>query len=348
MKTLRARPALLLLATLACAGGAYADEPAAARASAGAGLVLDKTVQDYGVVDQNREYTAEIGYRNAGAARITELRANVSCSCYSVALTHTDLEPGAKGTLTVRFRTHGFRGKAAKRVRLLYKDGSPRDVSLKLVLNIVGGVLVERLHLGEILAGTKPSGSVPLLWYDGVGKPFEIERIEIPGQPIETRVEAFAPEKPGKFKGWRVHFVFTKPPARGVYSQKAIVTTTHPTQKRVLIPITAHVVGKVWVQTSRVYLGLVAQGTKKSAAVAFRPFKPEFKLGAVSARARKGVLQITIEDGFGSRGPVKKLRVTVPASAAPGPLDDVIELRTEVPGEELVTIEVRGRVYVKR
>ncbi|MDJ0523489.1 MAG: DUF1573 domain-containing protein [Planctomycetota bacterium] len=339
--------AALLLALLASAHAAAEDAPAK---GADGPLVFDRSVVDYGIVDQNREYAAEVRYRNAGRQAIRDIKARASCSCYSVALTDTALEPGAEGTLTVRFRTHGFYDKISKSLHLHYVDGAQRKAKLQLVLNIVGGVLVSRLHLGEHLAGTMPSGSVPLRWYEGVGKPFEIERIEIPGQPIATRVEPFVgkTERDRKYKGWRIHFTFTEPPPRGIYSKRAIVTTTHPTQKRVLIPITANIVGKVWVQTSRVYLGLVRQGQTKTASVAFKPFKPEFKLGAVSARARKGLLTVKIEDGFGPMGPHKKLHVTVPADAPPGPLDDVIELRTEVPGEELVTVEVRGRVFVPR
>jgi len=336
--------ALAVILVLAVGARALAGD----RAPAGeAGdLVLDKQVQDWGVVDQDREYSADIGYRNAGAQPISDLRVRADCGCYSVALSHADLAPGARGMLTVRFRTHGFRGRASKKVHLLYVEGTPREAHLELKLDIVGGVLAERMHFGEVLAGTKPTGSVPLLWFDGVGQPFDVERIEIPGEPIETRVERYEPKGTSEYRGWRIHFTFTQPPPRGIYSRKAIVTTTHPMQKRVLIPLTANVVGKVWVQTSRIYLGLVARGQTRSAAVVFRPFKPEFELGTVSARARKGVLKVSIEDGFGPTGPVKKLVVTVPADAAPGSLDDVIELHTEVPGEELVTVEARGRVFV--
>ena len=328
---------------LALAGGARGDEPALPEEQGS--LVLAEAVHDYGVVDQDREYAAEVGYRNAGLEAIRDLRVKPDCGCYSVGLSHADLAPGAAGTLTIRFRTHGFRGRASKTVRLLYTDSAPRVAALEVTLKIVGGVLAERMHFGEILAGTKPEGSVPLLWFHGVGQPFEIVRIEIPGEPIQARVEPYEPKAGGEYRGWQLHFAFTEPPPRGIYSKQAIVTTTHPTQKRVLIPLTANVVGKVWVQTSRIYLGLVAQGQAKSAAVSFRPFRPEFALGKVSARARKGVLRVTIEDGFGPSGPVKKLVVTVPESAPAGSLDDVIELRTEVPGEELVTVEVRGRVF---
>jgi hypothetical protein len=60
------------------------------------------------------------------------------------------------------------------------------------------------------------------------------------------------------------------------------------------------------------------------------------------------VLKVAIEDGFGPRGPIRKLKVTVPANAPAGSLDDIIELHTQVPGEEITEIGVRGRVFVPR
>ena len=123
--------------------------------------------------------------------------------------------------------------------------------------------------------------------------------------------------------------------------------TTSKDTPRVIVPMTAHVVGKVWVQTHRIHLGLVAQGETKTAHVNFRPFEPKIQLGNVTAKSRKGVLKAAIEKGFGSRGPTTRLKVTVPANAPEGLLDDVVELRTQVPGEEVTEIEVRGRVFKK-
>ena len=136
-------------------------------------------------------------------------------------------------------------------------------------------------------------------------------------------------------------------------SKKVTVTTTHPSVPRVYIPLTAHVVGKVWVQTQRLYLGLVPRGTSKNASVMLRQFDKTQPLGEIQARARKGVLWVTVEDTFTPPGPgpndpprpAKRVRVTVPANAPLGPLDDEIEITTGIPGEETIVIQVRGRVF---
>lgn len=310
-------------------------------------LVLEKTLIEYGVVEQDAEYTAEVSYENKGNTQITKLRAKAGCSCASIGLSETALAPGAHGKLTARFRTHGFLGVATKKVNLLYDDdGTSRRLELKLKISVIGGVLIDRLHLGEVLEGTAPEGTALVRWHVGVGTPFEIKSVTVPGQPIETKVEPYEPGPGVAYKGWLVHFRFTEPPPKGIFSAKAVVVTTHPKQGKVLLALTARVLGKVWVQTSHVYLGLVAEGKGKSASVTFRGFNKTIKLGKVSARARKGVLQVSIKDTVTRRGPAKKLTVTVPKDAPPGSLDDVIELHTEVPGEKLVTINVRGRIFV--
>ncbi len=323
------------------------DAPARAPSKRG-NLALEKTVLDYGIVEQNHEYTARVDYVNRGTTPISKLRVQSGCGCYSVALSDTTLAPGARGTLTARFRTYGFVGRPSKKVHLLYDDGRPRQAELELKLSVIAGVLADRVYLGEVLAGTAPEGSALVRWHATAGKPFEITSVKIAGEPIETRVERYEPPPGSAYRGWRIHFRFTQPPPRGVYSKKAVVTTTLPTQKRILIPITARVVGKVWVQTSRIYLGLIPRGQAKSASVIFRAFQKPIKLGKVSARARKGLLHVVIEDTVGPRGPAKRLRVSVPADAPVGSLDDVIELHTQVPGEERVLIQVRGRVFAAR
>jgi hypothetical protein len=288
-----------------------------------------------------------VTYRNAGTAQIGGLHVKTDCGCYAASISARQLAPGETGTLSVRFRTLTFSGPIQKTIALAYEANGPQQARLTLKLNVAGGVVVTpgRLHFGEILAGTAPAGTVAVVWNEAVGRPFEILAVDVGGQPIQTRVEPFAePDRPG-WKGWRIHFRFEEAPPRGVYSKRATVRTTHPDQRRVAIPLTAHVVGKVWIQTHRLYLGLVPKGESRSAWVQFRPFSKEIDLGTVSAKARGGVLQTAIEPHFGPGGPSQKLRVTVPASAPAGALDDVIELRTQVPGEEVTLVEVRGRVF---
>jgi Protein of unknown function (DUF1573) len=332
----------LLLGAVLGRGSARAEDDAPA-------LQFSEEEHDFGICEQNKEYAAEITYRNAGTTPIREIRVRTDCGCYAASISHVELAPGETGTIRIRFRTLTFSGTLEKKVRLVYDDGQPRKATLKLKLNIFGGVVLEpgRLHFGEVLRGTRPAEDIAVLWYEGVGRPFEIRSVDVAGEPIATRSEPFTHPKNPRWRGWKIHFQFEKPPARGVYSRRAVVMTTSKDTPRVIVPMTAHVVGKVWVQTHRLHLGLVPQGETRSAELTFRPFDDTIQLGTVTARSRRGVLKATIEQGMGSRGPTTRLRVTAPADAPAGSLDDVVELRTQVPGEEVTEIEVRGRVYKK-
>jgi len=348
---------LLLAAGLAClpARSARAGDPPSPEPPAAGSLALEKAEHDFGIVEQNSEYAATVTYRNSGTKPIHGLRVKADCGCYAATVSGPELAPGQAGELAIRFRTLSFRGVVVKKLSVLYDDGTPRRTVLKLRLRVFGGVIIDpgRLHFGEVLEGTKPEGGVDLLWYPGAGEPFEIKAVEIRGEPIETKITPYADPEHKERKGWHIHFRFTAPPPRGVYSKKAVVRITHPQTPTVRVPLTAHVVGKVWVQSHRIHLGLVPQGKTKSGTVLIRHFDKATPLGEISGRSRKGILQVAVEETFTAPGagpndpprPAKLLRVTVPADAPPGPLNDDIEIRTNVPGEERIVIQVRGRVY---
>lgn len=346
-------PRILLL----CALLLGAAPPTHAGGAAHGALVFEKPSYDFGVVDQDRAYEADVRYRNRGDAPIRGITAHAGCSCFGATLSATELAPGAAGTAHVTFRTYSFRGRVRKSLRLRYPGG---EAVLELRLDVVGGVLVSRLYFGEVLAGTLPEGSTEVGWYVGVGHPFHVLGVKVPGQDLAVRIEPWevharvepppadpqAPREKVTYRGYRLHFRFTRPPPKGVFSAKALVRTDHPDHPLVRVPLTANVVGKVWVQTSRIYLGLIPRGHSKSASVTFRGFDASIHLGAVSAHARKGVLKVAIDDAPGGSPGARRLTVTAPADAPPGPLDDVVELHTEVPGERVVEIRVLGRIFV--
>ena len=196
-------------------------------------------------------------------------------------------------------------------------------------------------------SGSKPTASAPLAWFHDVGTPFEITKIEVTGPKVSTRVEPYKVGDGSTYRGFTVHFTFEEAPPKGIYSRKAVVHTTHPEHKTVLVPMHANVVGSVWVQTSRVYLGLVPEGKVRSATVKIKATgKDAPPLQKVTVKARGGVLQTSVADGFDPFvGPHKVITVTVPAGTPVGKVDDVLEVRTDASGDDVTEIQVLGRVY---
>ncbi|MDA1194830.1 MAG: DUF1573 domain-containing protein [Planctomycetota bacterium] len=313
-----------------------------------AGQKVEIPVHEYGVVAQDAELVAEIPYTNVGSAPVRDIRISSGCSCFGATVTSDELPAGGRGVLTVRFRSGAMKGTVEKPLRLLYRVGQEEALAeLRLSAKVIAGVLVERAWFGEVRAGAKPSAKVPVAWFHGVGTPFEITEIEVPGPRMATRVEPYQIGDGSTYRGWTIEFTFLESPPLGVYSRSAILHTTHPDEPMVAVPLSATVVGSLWVQTSRLYLGLVPAGQTRSAAVKITASgKDAAPLENVEVRLRGKVLRVAVTDGMDPFvGPHKVITVTVPADAPEGSLDDVIEVRASIAPEEVTEIPVLGRVY---
>ncbi|MDJ0974584.1 MAG: DUF1573 domain-containing protein [Planctomycetota bacterium] len=341
---------LLLVLGLPLLGGA----PASAEDPAPAGqgdLAWDRVEYDFGSVGQNQELEAVFTYTNRGETTVSDIRAQPDCGCYGLMLSDTILGPGESGTLKVRFRTLTFIGKVLKHARVQYEDKAPRRVKLGLQMTVDAGVLLEpsRVYFGEVVVGTKPRGEIHLQHRDGRGKPFRITKVHLPDEDFEPITPApYTDPRDPKWKGWTLTFQFARVPPQGVYSKHAVVETDHPDFPRVRVSLTANVVGKVWIQKPRLFFGLIARGETRTLKTLVRPaLGSGVRLGKVSARSRKGVLKTELVPVPG-RPEHYTLAITLPGNAKAGLLDDVIELRTQVDGEAVTTVDVRGRVFERR
>jgi hypothetical protein len=294
-------------------------------------------------VAQEQELETSFTYENAGDARLVGIRAIGDCGCYGVTLTKEDLEPGEKGTLTVKFRTLRFNGRLSKRLQLTSHNGEKKPLKIKLIVNVIAGVILSpgRIWFGDVLVGSSPVKTVYAKWHEEAGKPFEITGVEVPGYEfgIETK-----PYEQGPWKGTAITFSFQDAPPLGMFAATALLRTTDPDHPRISLPVTAHVTGKVWVQSRTVYFGWVQKGTSKKTQIIVKPFSPDVELGTITASSRGGKVTVEVEKNPMGREGWWRLVVAVPEDAAVGQIDDVVVIRSAVPGEEETEIEVRGEV----
>jgi hypothetical protein len=315
-------------------------------------LRFDKTTHDFGDVAQNREYVGRFTFENTGKTPITGLVAIADCGCYGANLSTTTLQPGTHGGLTVRFRTLTFSGSFTKHATLRWTEGATkRQQRLALKVAVRSGVILEpgRLHFGEILEGrVPPPGTLHALYYEGVGQPFEVKglRIEAPGF-APAQVTPYRDPRDPRFKGHAVTLTFQKPPPRGLFVAEAVLETDHPEYPRVPVRISANIIGPVYIQQPHLHLGLVPQGQVRTVKTLVRPAEAGIDLGAVSAKARGGRLQAVLEPAPAQPG-AYTLEISLPKDAAVGRIDEIIEVRTQVPNEPMVEVRVKGRVFTPR
>jgi len=343
--TLAVRPVVvLILAVLGSIAPEVRAEDGPAE-SKGPHLTFEKTEHDFGRAGQEQELEAEFSYRNDGTEEITGIRAIGDCGCYGVTLSKESLKPGEHGTLKVRFRTLMFSGPVTKRIRVLAGNGAKQPTTLLLKLDVVAGVVLKpgRIWFGDVLLGSTPAETVYVKWHEEAGTPFEVTAVEVPGSDFDVKTETF--EK-GPWKGTAVTLAFKKAPPLGIFSATALLRTDHPDYPRISLPITANVTGEVWVQSRTVYFGWIPKGKSKKTSILVKPFSKDGNLGKVTAKSRKGQVAVTVEPHPMRTDRWFRVLVEVPADRDVGKLDDVVEIHTEVPGEEITEIQVRGEVLI--
>lgn len=346
---------LLGLLCLAPARAACADDAgeAARRKQGGhADLVLDRYEHDFGQSAQNQTHTARFTYTNAGDKTVDGIKVKGECGCNRMTLSHDSLEPGASGTLEVQFATGTLGGRLRKRLHLFTADYKRGSIVVPVKIAIIEGLVIgpSSFSFGRTLVGKRPTKAVHLKWYQGVGTPFEVTGVAVPGHAFKSRVVPYVARKDPKWKGWTIELTFEEDPPLGMFSAEVRVRTTHATSPELTVPLSANFCGKIWMQARTLSFGAYDQGAEKTASLKFRPFDKSVEFGDVKARSRSGRLRVEAKpDPFHAKAGYWRLYGTVPADREPGSLDaEIIELHTGIPGEEVTLVKVRGTVRAPR
>lgn len=349
---LRAR-LLVLLCALAAAPLASADPPggrpsngAAAPRGARARIAFDRESHDFGPARQQQEFTTQFEIRNAGDALLRILDLETGCGCSSAIPGTREIEPGGATPLKVTFRTLSWNGPITKWVRVRSNDPDRPTAELKLSVDVSAGIVLDppMFWFGPVLVGQSPPCSLIAKWREGTGRPFRVTGVEAPGMDMQFTVEPY--EAP-PWHGWKVSARFGKPPPVGRVSGTALIRTDDPEYPRISATVGAEVSGKVWLDKREIRLGLVQPAVGRTAAATARGLTADLDLGDVSVKSAKGRVAAR---AIRSAGNMKEwvIEVSVPPGAEAGPIEDVVEVRSSIPGEPPATIAVTGTVLPKR
>lgn len=306
-------------------------------------LVIDREEHSFGAAAQEQELETTFTIQNVGTARAEGIQPVGDCGCYGVKISKNALDPGEEATLTLKFRTLRYSGHHKKRLKVFTANAPDHPLTVHLHVDVIAGVVIEpeRVFFGDVLMGKRPSQTIDAKWNTSAGQPFEVTHVDVPGHDFDIGV---APIEDGNWRGTSITLTFKEPPPLGLFSAQALIRTTHPDYPRISLPLTANITGRVWVQSRVVYFGWVKAGAAKTTSILVRPFDADGDLGEVTASSRDGRVQVEVTSKPGDPPAWRRLRITAPATAAPGRLDDVILLRTAVVGEEITEIHVRGEV----
>lgn len=324
-----------------------APAPAAPASNAAPKLVLDRTLHDFGPCKQNDRVKADFTVTNAGSATLHVASVRGDCGCANATISRKEIEAGGTATVSVTFETNRFVGPMTKALRIMSDDPEHPETVVTLKVDVSAGIVLgpPNFFFNMALVGAKPTATVDAKWKEGVGKPFKITSVEsanlVPaGVKVEFATEAFdAPP----WHGWKITMTFPEPPPVGAVSGHALIRTDDPDNPKVQTLIGGAISGRVVVSLLKPSFGIVPKGKGGKLFVRLRPFDSTIDLGTVAAKARKGtVLARAVADEHMKGEWVVELEL--PKDAAPGPIDDVVDLTTAVKGEESIALEVSGTV----
>jgi hypothetical protein len=322
------------------APGAPAAPPAPAPS-----LVPEPAELDFGIVSQNQVLDAQFTLKNVGPNKIHIHKPIADCGCYQATLEANDVAPGGAVVVKVKFDTGTWSGGFTKKLRIMSDDAVRSELILPIKMNIVAGVVLDPglVLFGDVLRGEKPSKQLLVKWFKGVGQPFNVTKVEIPEYPDGFDVVQ-EPFENDKWKGTKVTLTFREPPKLGQMRAVVIVRTDAKGYERIDVTLQGYVSGHVWVQEREVNMGWVGKGQTKTRPIRVKPLRKGTNLGKVSARSKNGRVQVEAIPDTEARPGEWMLQIRVPADAPKGKLEDVIEILTEVPGEEITEIKVRAEI----
>ncbi|MFO0932331.1 MAG: DUF1573 domain-containing protein [Planctomycetota bacterium] len=332
---------ILLAVGAASAHAADAPAPAAPSAPPAAAprVAFDREAHDFGPAGQEQELRADFRLTNAGTAPLIVKNVRADCGCAGGAVDATELAPGATTTIRVLFRTLTMSGTLHKRIMVDTNDPARPTAELKLKADVFQGVVLApaRFFFGDVAAGSTPSTTMRVVYREGYGTPFKLTGVEAPN--LDMTVDTKPCDDAG-WHGYELTAAFKSPAKVGTVSGVVIVRTDDPRFPRFTVPVQAFVSGKVWVDRRSISLGIVPAGRGRETAVIARPFGQGVDLGTVTAKARKGVVEVKAVPS----GKEWVITIRLPENAAPGRIEDVIEIASQIPGEPPAEVLVVGSV----
>ncbi|MCM2314097.1 MAG: DUF1573 domain-containing protein [Thermoanaerobaculia bacterium] len=178
--------ALIALATLTLAGGAFAQQKSADASAAKPKITLVEPVKDFGTVPKGQMLDWSFVIKNTGTADLEIKSANPTCGC-TVADFDKLIKPGQSGKITAHVDTTNFSGPISKAVTIQSND--PETPAAQVSIAATVKPYVEAYPAGfvryTLLQGEEQTQSVTL--YSEDEAPFEILSVTTPGEWVKVK-----------------------------------------------------------------------------------------------------------------------------------------------------------------
>jgi hypothetical protein len=322
---------------------------AAAFALADAGkpkAVAAEPIKDVGVVSKGDKVTHDFLIRNEGNAplQITEVRP--ACGCTVVEFDKT-IAPGQTGKVHVVIDTATFSGAIAKGVTAFTSDTGNPQIELTVRADVQPLIAVKPGYARYItVQGEEEEGVIQQTLWPTDGAPMDVVKVDSPYPFLkvsfhEAKPEELAPEGKGKGKQWRIETKLDRDAPVGALADYVRVTTTHPKQKLVEIPVSGFVRPVLAVTPPTADFGSLALKQPVKRTFVIRSFSTEpVKVTSVDGTVKGMDAQLQpVQEGR-----EYQLHVTFKSDMPKGPFNGKLTIHTDSPKKPVVEVEYKGTV----
>jgi hypothetical protein len=314
-----------------------------AQAAAQPKAVPVEPIKDVGTIAKGEKIVHDFVLRNEGNAPLEVTGVRPACGC-TVAEFDKTIAPGQTGKVHAVVDTTTFSGPIAKGVTVTTNDPENPQIELTVrakvepYINVKPGYARYMTVQGE----GKQGNIVQTLWAPD-GTPFDIVKVDSPLPSLKLAFrEAAEGERQADAKGkqWRVEMLLANDAPVGPIADYVTVTTNHPKQKVVQIPVSGFVRPIIAVTPPVADFGQIEVKEPLRKALNLRNFATEsIKVTGIEENLPGVDAQLeSLEDGR-----EYQVRLTLKPEVK-GPFAGKLMVRTDSPKTPVIEVEVKGTV----
>jgi len=307
---------------------------------------VPETVRQMGIFHQDETIKYDFVIRNEGDAPLKIADVKASCSC-TVAEFDKEIAPGKLGRIHTKINVSGFEGPISKNITVLTNDADKPELTLTIRATVVSWITVKPgFARFSVLQGETGDALLTCVVASSDGTLFKILRASsaVPGVAVSYKEATETQRLPGlSGNQWAVNIQLNNSVNVGPISDYVILTTDHPRQKEIKIPLSGIVRPAFRIEPSKVDLGQIidVKDVRKYVIIRANSLK-DMTIHVTAAEATVKGINVSVKNTPNKNE--NELEITADPSVAKGVFNGKIIVHTSnsfMPGIE---VELKGEV----
>jgi hypothetical protein len=307
--------------------------------------MFSETAHDFGRVLDTCSLTHRFAFKNTGSAPLRIASVKASCGCTTTELTQKELLPGEEASICVTFNPKGRKGKEQNHVLVQSNDPVKSSIELEITGEVIPTIEVQPpfLHLGPLPPDRRTTATVTVT---GRTESFAVTSVSVDSRYLTARVvRTENPHSGEKILHKATVEIGLEPCAPvGPLRGHLLVHTLGGADPVADVPFFAHILGDIEATPKHLFIPTHEPG---------KPYECEVSLATRSGRGFKIkavnldqsphanlILEVkTIVNGAAAK---RRIRLSGVTPRQEGVLRAALQITTDVPGEEHITIPLHA------